>query len=360
MTVIADTIAELTPQWFTGALRESGTIDANTAVSAADCVEFGVGQTASLVRASLTFRGAGSGPASVIVKEPSVDEGRRGLATGMGFYRSEVRFYEEVAQRVNVVAPRSYWCAVEEATGRFTLVIEDLSGNAESGDMLLGATPEQAKLAITALVGLQAPLWDNPWIYQREWLNDFTTTRLFFEAASHGLQPFLDRFGDSLGTDQIGLVERLAPRAGKAFDAIWRPPFVVAHGDYRLDNMMFGTAADAPSICIVDWQTVRIGPPGIDLAVFLATCVDVETRRATEQALLRAWVEGLNHAGVQNFTFDDAWQSYRSASLYPLLICIATAATLGQTERDDRLWRQISQGAAALVTDTEAERILER
>jgi hypothetical protein len=44
--------------------------------------------------------------------------------------------------------------------------------------------------------------------------------------------------------------------------------------------------------------------------------------------------------------------------LYPLLICIAAAATLGQTERDDRLWRQISQGAAALVTDTEADRIL--
>jgi long-chain acyl-CoA synthetase len=48
----------------------------------------------------------------------------------------------------------------------------------------------------------------------------------------------------------------------------------------------------------------------------------------------------------------------RSASLYPLPICIATSATLGHTERDDRRWRQISRGAAALVTDTEAERSL--
>jgi aminoglycoside phosphotransferase (APT) family kinase protein len=358
MTVIADTIAELTPQWFTDALRESGTIDASTAVTAADCVPFGVGQTASLVRACLTFEGTADGPPSVIVKQPSTDDGRRSLANAIGFYRSEVRFYEELAPRVDVATPRVYWSAVEEATGRFTLVMEDLSGRAESGDILVGATPEQATLAINALVGLQAPLWEDPWIYQRDWLCDPTATRMFFEAAGHGLQPFLDRFGDSLQTDQIELVERLAPRAGRAFEEIWRPPFVVAHGDYRLDNMMFGTTTDAPRICVVDWQVVRNAPPGIDLAVFLATCVDVETRRATERDRLRAWVDGLTGAGVEGFTFNDAWQNYRCASLYPLLICIATAATLGQTERDDRLWRRISQGAAALVTDTEADRIL--
>jgi aminoglycoside phosphotransferase (APT) family kinase protein len=358
MTVIADTIAELTPQWFTDALRESGTIDAQTAVTAADCVPVGVGQTAALVRAHLAYEGAAGGPPSVIVKQPSTDEGRRGLATAMGFYRSEVRFYEEVSPRVEIAAPRVYSSALEESTGRFTLVIEDLSGNAESGDMLAGATAEQATLAISALVGLQAPLWDNPWNYQRDWLCDHTATRMFFEAAGQALQPFLDRFGDSLETDQIELVKRLAPRAGSAFDEIWRPPFVVSHGDYRLDNMMFGTAPDAPRISVVDWQTARNAPPGIDLAVFLATCVDVETRRATERDHLCAWVDGLNAAGVESFTFDDAWQSYRSASLYPLLICIAAAATLSQTERDDRLWRQISQGAAALVTDTQAEGIL--
>jgi hypothetical protein len=41
-----------------------------------------------------------------------------------------------------------------------------------------------------------------------------------------------------------------------------------------------------------------------------------------------------------------------------MLICIATAAALSQTERDERLWRQISQGAATLVTDTEADRLI--
>jgi aminoglycoside phosphotransferase (APT) family kinase protein len=358
MKVIADTIAELTPQWFTEALRQSGTIDANTTVTAADCVPFGVGQTASLVRARLTFDGATDGPPSVIVKQPSIDEGRRGLATAMGFYRSEVRFYEQVAPRVDIATPRVYWSSVEETTGRFVLLIEDLSGNAESGDMLAGATPEQATLATSALVGLQAPLWDHPWIYERDWLRDVSATRMFFEAADQGLRPFLDLFGDCLEKDQIELVKRLAPQAGRVFDEIWRPPFVVAHGDYRLDNMLFGTTADAPPICVVDWQVARNAPPGIDLAVFLGTCVDVETRRATERDHLRAWVDGLARAGVEKFTFDDAWHSYRCGALYPLLICIATGATLGQTERDERLWRQIIQGAAALVTDTEADRIL--
>jgi phosphotransferase family enzyme len=357
MTAITDTIAELTPQWFTEALRESGTLDATTEVTGAQCEPFGVGQTASLVRAHLVYAGGG-GPASVIVKQPSADVGRRGLATAMGFYRAEVRFYEEVAPRVQVASPRAYWSGLDETSGRFTLVLEDLADGADAGDMLAGATPEQAALAVLELVRLQAPLWDDPWIAEREWLRDLTTTRMFFAAAGQGLQPFLERFGDSLEPDHVALVERLAPKAAAAFDEIWRPPFVVAHGDYRLDNMLFGRRAGALSICLVDWQTARSAPPGIDLAVFLATCVDVATRRATERDHLRTWADGLRDAGVQGFGFSEAWESYRAASLYPLLICVATAATLGQTERDERLWRQISQGAAALVADTEADRIL--
>lgn len=358
MPPIIDTLEELTPQWFTEALRESGALDANGEVTAADPVPFGVGQTASLARVSLTYRGTNGGPATVIVKQPSADPGRLGLASAMGFYRSEVRFYEEIAPQVDVSTPHVYWSGLDEATNRFTLVIEDLSSDAESGDMLTGATPEQTALAVGQLVSLQAGLWDAASIHESPWLSDLSGTQMFFAGAGQGLQPFLDRFGDSLETHQVDLITQLAPKAGSAFEAIWRPPFVVAHGDYRLDNMLFGTSSQAAPICIVDWQVARNAPPAIDIAVFLATCVDVETRRATERDHLQVWVDGLQEAGVEGFTVDDAWQSYRAASLYPLLICVATAATLGQTERDDQLWRQISQGAAALVADTEADKIL--
>jgi aminoglycoside phosphotransferase (APT) family kinase protein len=358
MTDITDTIDELTPEWFTAALRETNTIGRDTTVTHTRFSRFGAGQLAAVIRAELTYDQEADGPSSVIVKQPSTDPGSRGIGTGLGMYRAEVNFYEQIAPQVGIASPRVYWSRLEEETGRFTLVIEDLSGHAEVGDLLNQATPEQVELALAELIRLQAPLWDAPWISQREWLSDLKATRMFFGGAVQTVGPFLDRFGDRMEDHQLDLVRRLAPHANEVVDKIWYPPFVVAHGDYRLDNMMFGIADGTPPLTLVDWQTTRAAPPGLDLAVFLATCVDVDARRATEQDLLQRWIDGLVEAGVRNFGYRQARENYRAASLYPFLICVATAVTLEQSERGDRMWAQIIRGAAELVTDTEADRLL--
>ena len=51
----------------------------------------------------------------------------------------------------------------------------------------------------------------------------------------------------------------------------------LVHGDYRLDNLMFPERGDG--VVALDWQTLAIGPPGRDLAYFLATSVLVDDRR---------------------------------------------------------------------------------
>ena len=43
----------------------------------------------------------------------------------------------------------------------------------------------------------------------------------------------------------------------------------LVHGDYRLDNMLFGTAGADRALTVVDWQTVSWGPALTDLAYFL-------------------------------------------------------------------------------------------
>jgi aminoglycoside phosphotransferase (APT) family kinase protein len=358
MTDITDTIDELTPEWFTAALRETNTIRPDATVTHTRFNRFGAGQLAAVIRAELTYDGKTDGPSSVIVKQPSTDPGSQGIGTGLGMYRAEVNFYEQIAAKVDIASPRVYWSRLEQETGRFTLVIEDLSGRAEVGDLLNQATPEQVDLALAELIRLQAPLWGAPWISEREWLNDLKATRMFFGGAVQAVEPFLDRFGERMEDHQLDLVRRLAPHAAEVVDKIWHPPFVVAHGDYRLDNMMFGIADGTPPLTLVDWQTTRAAPPGLDLAVFLATCVDIDARRNNEHEHLQRWVDGLAEAGVKNFGYNHARESYRAASLYPLLICVATAVTLEQSERGDRMWAQIIRGAAELVTDTEAARIL--
>ncbi len=58
------------------------------------------------------------------------------------------------------------------------------------------------------------------------------------------------------------------------------------HGDYRLDNMLFGAdGADRP-LTVVDWQTVTWGPAMTDLAYFLGCALPAEDRREHYDALL--------------------------------------------------------------------------
>ena len=40
-------------------------------------------------------------------------------------------------------------------------------------------------------------------------------------------------------------------------------------GDYRLDNMLIDGSQSPPKVTVVDWQSLRLGPPMNDVAYFL-------------------------------------------------------------------------------------------
>ena len=67
----------------------------------------------------------------------------------------------------------------------------------------------------------------------------------------------------------------------------------LVHGDYRLDNMLFGEpGADRP-LTVVDWQTVTWGPAMTDVAYFLGCALPVEVRREHYDTLLGAYHDAL-------------------------------------------------------------------
>ncbi len=99
---------------------------------------------------------------------------------------------------------------------------------------------------------------------------------------------FIDRYGDrdrtraSRGVRTAGRQLRRVPRRRHR-------TFVhgLVHGDYRLDNMLFGQpGADRP-LTVVDWQTVTWGPAMIDVAYFLGCALPDDVRRDNYDALLR-------------------------------------------------------------------------
>jgi hypothetical protein len=358
--VIVDTIEELTPEWFTGALREGGTIDAGAAVSAVRSELIGTGQVGMVVRSELEYEGdAGEAPSSVVVKLPSAEPGNRQVGIAMGLYESEVRFYQEIAPRVDAAIPRLHWADVEPDSGRITLVIDDLTTCAEVGDMIARSTPEQAELAFAELVKLQAPVWNDPGLRSLPWLADPARAQVMFDAVAPAIEPFKAAYGHRLEPEHVALVERLGPLASTWPAKALVDPLVVIHGDYRLDNMLFGTAPGTPAISVLDWQACRLGPPLLDHSIFLGSCMSTEERRAHERDLLRGYHDGLVAAGVRDFTFEDCMDSYRISVLYPFLLTVSMSLFLAHTDRDRDVWTQLLRGTAELVLDLDAAAVLE-
>jgi hypothetical protein len=361
MTVpIVDTIEGLTPEWLTAALREGGTIGEECSVMWVRAEPIGTGQVGSVVLAQLQLDDPSTdAPSSVVVKLPSLDAGSRQLAQAMGLYETEVRFYQEVAPRLGPAIPRMHWGNVDaEEPGRFTLVLDDLTQGSQVGDMIAGCSLDQAALAIETLPDLQAPVWADPDLPARPWF-DTARTDMIFAAVAPSVDPFLERFADRLEPEHVELVHRMAPRAAGYRTLAWQPPYVVAHSDYRLDNMLFGVKPEAPPISVVDWQGARLAPPLLDATILLGACMNTEQRRAHERDLLRTYHDRLLARGVAGFSFDDCVESYRRSAPWAFLGAVPISISVVQTDRGDAMWARMVRGCADLVLDTGADDLLD-
>lgn len=309
---------------------------AGAAISDVTTEPIGSGMIARMVRAALAFDGATEAPSSVVVKFPSDDPGSFGLAAAMGLYELETRFYQDVAPMLDDFAsPRCFAAAFDPDTSHFTLVLEDLSGSTRPGDVMVESELAECEAALNELARFQAPLWNNPQLEKLSWLGAERTHGVF-DALPQGVGPFLDRFGASLEPKHVALFESVLPRAGEWVRS-WTAPTVLQHGDFRSDNLLFGTTPATAPVSVIDFQTVRIGPPGVDAAYFLGSSLSTEKRRAVERELIATYHKTLVAAGVEDFDFDDAWSSYRAGALYGVMLFVGMASQVESTERGDLL-----------------------
>lgn len=134
---------------------------------------------------------------------------------------------------------------------------------------------------------------------------------------------------------------------------------VVAHSDFRLDNVMFRERSGALETMVIDWQSVRLGPPLLDVAIWLGSSLSPEDRRAHQDALLRRYHDGLIARGVKGFSFDDCRRGLRVASLFVFLLSVGVSVTLQRSERGDAMFAgmvaQTADAVAELGADTSFE-----
>jgi Ecdysteroid kinase-like family len=323
------------------------------AIADFDVQPIGTGQMSESRRVRLEYANGSSGPPSVVLKTASVDETSRATGVGLGIYEREVRFYRELAPRIGGALAGCHLAVIDDE-GWFTLVLEDIAP-AEQGDQIAGCSVERARLAIAELARLHAPVFADPQLGATPWLNQ--ENRLGQAVMSQLLPAFLERYGDRVEREHQEVCRRFVASLDGWF-ADRKPPFGLVHGDYRLDNMLFGGEGCARGFVAVDWQTVGWGPVMTDLAYFIGGSLLPADRRAHEQALVAEYHSALAAAGVGGFGWEECWREYRRALFLGIVMTVAPAMIVQRTERGDEMFTTTLARYAQQVLDLDALELL--
>ena len=370
---IASAPTALTPAWLTDALRAGGTVDPSVVVESVDANPVGTGQMCDSLRLRLTYsRGPASrgpaargsatdgaeGPASIVAKLPAGDPTSRATAKSLRNYELEVRFYQQLAADLPVRTPRCLYADIDVEEADFILLLEDLAP-ARQGDQLAGCTPDQAAVAVAELPKLHAPRWGDPSLASIEWLHrDPATSQAFMAQLLPALhEGFRERYADRLDVEVADACDALFARLG-AHLAGRQAPATIVHGDFRLDNLLFGDPDGGVPVAVVDWQTVATGSALGDVAYFLGAGLLPEDRRAHEEALVRDYLGRLHAAGVQGYGWDACWEDYRRGTWGGLIMAVAASMLVERTDRGDEMFLTMARRHARHALDLDAAALL--
>lgn len=345
--IVIERPSDLTAEWLAAAI--------GAPVAGFTVDRIGTGQMSECYRIGLTYGDGDGGPASVVLKVAATDPTSRQTGLALGLYEREVKFYSDVAPRLGGPVAECYHTSYDPETGIFALLLDD-AAPAEVGNEILGATIDDAVLALTELGRLHAPVIGSESLAHAEWL---TRAAPLNQALVGQLWAgFADRYRDSITPDQRLVCERLV----ESFDAYLAEESVsdrvkgLVHGDYRLDNMLFGRPGSRRDLTVVDWQTVTWGPAMTDVAYFIGCAVAVEDRRSHYDELLRAYHQGLGPDS--SLTLDDVRDGVRRQSFAGVMMAVVSSMLVERTDRGDEMFLTMLDRHTSHVLDTGALDVL--
>jgi hypothetical protein len=347
---IPQTLAELTPEWLTGALRASGLLrEARVETVDAEVLGEGEGFVGQIARLRLGLdHPEADAPRTVIAKIPTPVRQNRVGGEMLGAYEREIQFYRELAGHVAIRTPRVYYADMDESAlsergpgivrfleslprlllrillavfawlvrfsrRRYLLLLEDLAP-AGVGDQVAGCDLARAKQALRALARAHASLWRSPSLEGRYWLADLNAAPHMFQLGFERGRPIFDaRYRDRVPARVAELIDWLDANGVELARRVASGPQTLLHGDYRLDNLFFhGAEGD---VIAVDWQAASRGPGAYDVAYFLGGTLDPGVGADEELELLRAYHGELTARGVADYDFEACLRDYQRGLL---------------------------------------------
>jgi aminoglycoside phosphotransferase (APT) family kinase protein len=321
-------------------------------------IGIGVGILGRLYRLTLSGDNV---PASVIAKFPTLDEGARmNVVEPLRFYEKEVNFYKQDPDTIPVATPEVFAAEFDPATGDFVLLLEDCGGR-RMEDQITGCATGDAEAAIDALVDLHASSWNGSRFADLPWLPSYSDPPFPQVIAGMYKQAWpraLEVVGDRMPPHIRDFGERYEGIVQWFMDELSHEPLTFCHGDFRLDNLFFGTKPEHAPVTVVDWQICFRGRGGYDVAYFISQSLTAEARRACEDGLLDRYVQGLAARGI-DYPRDELVKDYKRTTAYCFIYPIVSAGQIEVTnERMRELINGILDRAVVAIEDAGALEVL--
>lgn len=271
-------------------------------------------------------------PSSVFVKMAAETVATRLMGELGNLADTETRFYSQLAPELTGV-PRSYGSRFDPYTGRFVLVLEDLAvGECDFPDTLHPIDADRAALVVELLARLHATFWGRlparsgtgpfGWLYSASEDSASLLTAPLLKASARKLSERTEL--------PIGRGRFIDDHYRAAAALVDRGPHTVMHGDAHPGNLYFRDGRAG----LLDWQAVRRGHPGRELAYTLVTSMTTGTRRECQRDLLDVYRRALADAGGPELAASELWDRYRQGALYPYVATLITAGMGGMQNED--------------------------
>ncbi|MGB3326320.1 MAG: phosphotransferase [Mycolicibacterium fortuitum] len=313
------------------------------------------GDAGTSSRARLSVTGAGM-PVSVFVKMPAETAATRMMGELGRLGQTEVRFYQQLADGLPGV-PRAYGATFDALTGRYVLVLEDLTlSSCEFTDTLHPLDKDRAAATVEVLAQLHAAFWGRlpersgsgplGWLYSASGDHTSLLTGSLLKLATKRLAASTD-----IPVAGGRFIDENYRAAARLLD---RPPHTVMHGDAHPGNLFFREGKAG----LLDWQAVRRGHPGRELAYTLVTCMTTADRQASERDLLDEYRRALAAAGGPTLDRDELWERYRLGGIYAYAAPVITAGLGGM--QDEGIALEGARRGVAALADLETVAILKK
>ena len=287
----------------------------------------GVGMMSSMSIIELEWEGSTNLPSSLVLKLAAENETNRTVSQQFNLYLKEVSYYKDLAPRTTARSPRIYASEIDDEHN-FFLLMEDVSSY-RMGSQVEGATVEECELCIDFLINLHASFWNQlngiSWLPNMSGSDNAKNMALGCEAGWPQLQEIFGNFvPDNIEAERERYLEAV-PRLQTQLD---QHPTTLIHGDFRMDNMLFGQAPEHDPLLVVDFQGPLKGNGINDVGYLLSHSAKTEVRREHERNLIERYSSGLINAGVKDYSFQKAWNDYRIGVLYSWTVAVVIAGTM--------------------------------